>query len=519
MAVYYYAKKLRHLPCSSAPVTPASASTPQSANVSAPPVAVVTTKSLPQTPKTPKSCSSLGVNGSNGSNSSSLETVDDSGSESDNALVYQDNNLVSGQLDALLQHLVPTADYYPDRTYIFAFLLSSRLYIKPHALLAEVVRLCMQQQNLTDKQVTKEKLGRFCPHLVQLLSEWMETFPYDFRDERVMQHVRQLTQKCVTLDPNLRRDVSQMLHNLLQRLTALEKYEEFLEKINTEASAALIDTVAVADVTEVCSSPLMLAQQLTHIELERLSFIGPEEFVQAFAKENPNIETSFKDMKKTRNLESYIQWFNRLSYFVATQVCSNVKKKQRVKVIEYWIEVARECFNIGNFNSLMAIIAGLNMSPVSRLKKTWHKVQSAKFAILEHQMDPSSNFSSYRSTLKAAMWRSAGAKDERQRIVVPFFSLLVKDLYFLNEGCANRLPNGHINFEKFWQLAKQVTEFMTWKQVTCPFEKHPKVIHYLQTGTILTENGIALSSFECEPPENAHEKERYKALKAAALHA
>jgi hypothetical protein len=68
----------------------------------------------------------------------------------------------------------------------------------------------------------------------------------------------------------------------------------------------------------------------------------------------------------------------------------------------------------------------------------WSKVQSAKFSILEHQMDPSSNFSSYRSTLKAAMWRSAGATDERQRIVIPFFSLLVKDLYFLNEGCSNK---------------------------------------------------------------------------------
>jgi len=53
-------------------------------------------------------------------------------------------------------------------------------------------------------------------------------------------------------------------------------------------------------------------------------------------------------------------------------------------------------------------------------------------------MDPSSNFSSYRSTLKAAMWRSAGATDQRQRIVIPFFSLLVKDLYFLNEGCSSR---------------------------------------------------------------------------------
>lgn len=58
--------------------------------------------------------------------------------------------------------------------------------------------------------------------------------------------------------------------------------------------------------------------------------------------------------------------------------------------------------------------------------------------VLEHQMDPTSNFHSYRSTLKAAMWRSAGATDERQRIVIPFFSLLVKDLYFLNEGCSNR---------------------------------------------------------------------------------
>jgi hypothetical protein len=75
------------------------------------------------------------------------------------------------------------------------------------------------------------------------------------------------------------------------------------------------------DVTELCPSPALLAQQLTHVELERLSYIGPEEFVQAFAKENPHLETSFKDMKKTRNLESYVQWFNRLSYFVATEVC------------------------------------------------------------------------------------------------------------------------------------------------------------------------------------------------------
>ena len=34
----------------------------------------------------------------------------------------------------------------------------------------------------------------------------------------------------------------------------------------------------------------------------------------------------------------------------------HLKKKNRVKMVEYFIDVAKECINIGNFNSLMAII-------------------------------------------------------------------------------------------------------------------------------------------------------------------
>lgn len=37
-------------------------------------------------------------------------------------------------------------------------------------------------------------------------------------------------------------------------------------------------------------------------------------------------------------------------------VLQPAKKKHRARVIEFFIDVARECFNIGNFNSLMAII-------------------------------------------------------------------------------------------------------------------------------------------------------------------
>ncbi|KAG7230251.1 hypothetical protein INR49_024355 [Caranx melampygus] len=254
---------------------------------------------------------------------------------------------------------------------------------------------------------------------------------------------------------------------------------------------------------------------------EHLSHIGPEEFVQAFVQKDPLDGTQqpcFSDQKKkTSNLEAYVRWFNRLCYLVATEICMPAKKKQRAQVIEFFIDVARECFNIGNFNSLMAIISGMNMSPVSRLKKTWGKAKTAKFYILEHQMDPTGNFYNYRTALRGAAHRSQTANSNRERIVIPFFSLLIKDIYFLNEGCANRLPNGHVNFEKFMELARQVGEFMTWKQVECPFEEDRAILHYLHTAPIFSEDGLYLASYESESPENQGEKDRWKALRSNVL--
>lgn len=435
----------------------------------------------------------------------------------DQALIFQNGNLLSGSLESLIQHLVPTADYYPDRTYIFAFLLSSRLFVRPHQLFSQVCQLCVYQQNLTQERISRDSLGKFGPHIVRLIGEWTELFPYDFRDERMMKHMRDLTQRVISIYPELRKDISAVMHALLSRLARLDTYENSLTKLSSEClQKSQTQVVPTTDIMEVCPSPLMLAQQLTHIELERLSMIGPEEFVQAFCKNGNDSETSYEDLKTTHNLESYVHWFNHLSYMVASEICSHLKKKNRVKMLEYFIDVAKECINLGNFNSLMAIIAGMNMNPVARLKKTWAKVNTAKFDILEHQMDPSNNFGSYRSCLKAAMWRSQCATDDRERVVIPFFSLFVKDLYFLNEGCSNKQPDGNINFEKCWLFAKQISDLIAWQQVECPYEKSNKVMNYVLTLPVFSETTLSLASYECEQPENSYDRERHKQLKAQA---
>lgn len=45
------------------------------------------------------------------------------------------------------------------------------------------------------------------------------------------------------------------------------------------------------------------------------------------------------------------------------------------------------------------------------------------------------------------------------------------------------------SLQKFLELAKQVGEFITWKQVECPFEQDDNIIHYLHTAPIFTEDG------------------------------
>lgn len=307
-------------------------------------------------------------------------------------LVYRDGTLISGSLNSLIEHMVPTIDYFPEQSYLFAFLLSSRLFIRPNDLFARICDICDQQQtllsNLTSSNVIDENIRTnlkcFAFNFFQLMQYWTTTFPYDFRDDRLKKQAHTMIDKCIMLDSTLQNRTTEMFQALSKRLNALELYEDeclgvtskhinndFTDQYNQMdgslghsnsfhgSSSANSSTI---DIMELCSTSTQLAHHLTHIELECLSHIGPEEFVQAFAKENSNnlttgldgspaMSTSTNetkklqkpkltmdgnksesqsdrdksvhqqhDIKKTRNLETYIQWFNRLSYLVASEI-------------------------------------------------------------------------------------------------------------------------------------------------------------------------------------------------------
>lgn len=61
--------------------------------------------------------------------------------------------------------------------------------------------------------------------------------------------------------------MGQVQSALVKRLSVLDKYEHILAQVNAVAMERLIDPKTQVNIQLLCDDPVLLAQQLTHIEL------------------------------------------------------------------------------------------------------------------------------------------------------------------------------------------------------------------------------------------------------------
>uniref|UniRef100_A0A158P8E7 Ras-GEF domain-containing protein n=1 Tax=Angiostrongylus cantonensis TaxID=6313 RepID=A0A158P8E7_ANGCA len=398
-------------------------------------------------------------------------------------------NVLSGSVEALIARLLPTNDGVTDSNYIFSLLLNLRTVMSPEELMQKIVQQCMFAQNANAVNFCREGRDRMFSHLLRLCREWCASIPHDFRSEHMRNRLSELLGMC-SVDRTFKQKVSDLQTNLRSTLSKLDRYNKAvrnLQKTLSESPQRPIQSDIMSGLITVCTDPKLVAQQLTHIEMERFSMVGVDEILLALANND------IADLGRNRNcpgnsISFYVEWFNRLSSFVATEVLRQLRKKHRVEVIEYLIDVAKECCEIGNFNSLMAIVAGLSLPAIIRLKKTWSRVEKSKLEILQHQLDPSGNFLSYRATMKAAQWRAETAGSS-QKIVIPFFVLLLKDLFLLYHSSVRTLPNGHLNYVAFSQISEQLRLVVQWKSTFCIFPKNAAILQHLLISPLYGETG------------------------------
>ncbi|KAM4620735.1 rap guanine nucleotide exchange factor 6 isoform 2-T2 [Polymixia lowei] len=149
------------------------------------------------------------------------------------------------------------------------------------------------------------------------------------------------------------------------------------------------------------------------------------------------------------HLKQFEEVINQETFWVATEILKEPNTLKRMKTIKHFIKIALHCRECKNFNSMFAIISGLNLAPVARLRSSWEKLPSKYeklFGDLQDVFDPSRNMAKYRNVLSS---------QSMQPPIIPLFPVVKKDLTFLHEGNDSNV-DGLVNFEKLRMIAKEI---------------------------------------------------------------
>ncbi|GMT24924.1 hypothetical protein PFISCL1PPCAC_16221, partial [Pristionchus fissidentatus] len=233
------------------------------------------------------------------------------------------------------------------------------------------------------------------------------------------------------------------MENLAERIALNGRY--YL-KNNTRSDTLVPDDLAPELLKEAQSHLLNLnahvvACQLTLQDFASFSSIQPTEYVDNLFQ----LESRYGWAR----LSDFERLFNREMWWVGSEICAEKNVGKRAKLIKKFIKVARYCRDLRNFNSMFAIMSGLDKPAVRRLHASWDRVGSKYIRWLEEVhtlVDPSRNMSRYRQHL---------ATVSHDPPVIPIYPVLKKDLTFMHEGNPTYTEK-LVNFEKLRLIARAI---------------------------------------------------------------
>jgi len=162
-----------------------------------------------------------------------------------------------------------------------------------------------------------------------------------------------------------------------------------------------------------------IAEQLSAIDYEMFAKLTPNEFY------NQNWVRP-KSRHKASNVSIIADRATSIAEWLRSMVMSLPDLERRWKLISKFIRIADALYQIGNFNSLMSILSGLNYGAILRLKNTYAELDPAiknRFDFLNDLMSNSLSYKKYRNELKS-----------RTGFCLPFLGIILTDLTFIDDG-------------------------------------------------------------------------------------
>jgi RasGEF domain len=294
---------------------------------------------------------------------------------------------------------------------VLSFLTVYRMVANASDLLEKMDEVWTEQKAMYDRarlELLKRRVFKFCS---LWLSQYGET---DFVSRRVSKQLVRFSGHLSKSDAN-RVKLSLLQAQKRASARAFELDLSLLSK-NEDGSPGKLQTSELMAV-EVYSAR-MIAQQLTVIDSVLFRRLQPSEFMKQRWLKNKDLAPSLSRLASR---------FNQVSFWVGTCVVEDRKPRMQARVIKRFIGVAEELYRMGNFNSLGAVVAGLNNSSVQRLKRAWVLVSRRRVSLfeqLEDLLSPLYNFRNYHDAFR-----------ERLPPRIPYVAIYLRGILFAGRSC------------------------------------------------------------------------------------
>eukprot|EP01116_Phalansterium_solitarium_P022542 TRINITY_DN7483_c0_g1_i1.p1 TRINITY_DN7483_c0_g1~~TRINITY_DN7483_c0_g1_i1.p1 ORF type:complete len:750 (+),score=198.76 TRINITY_DN7483_c0_g1_i1:128-2377(+) len=262
---------------------------------------------------------------------------------------------------------------------------------------------------------------------------------------------------------------------------------DMLEKVSSHKKPKLKDIKdgRIASFTDV--EPKDLARQLTLLEFKLFRDVPVQELIQ---------QAWTKGAERTPHVQRFVDHFNSVSFWVASEIVSESTVKRRITLIKQFIVIAELLRESHNYNTLMAVISGLNHGAVSRLNQTWAalpKPYVSSLATLMTFTESSGNYRKYRKEVA-----------ESPLPLIPYFAIYLRDLTFIEDGNDAYLSDGVINFQKMRMLAKVFQEIARFQAMEYTFPESPEILDWLSKHrTVKEDKELYRISKQWEPSRRA----------------
>jgi len=242
--------------------------------------------------------------------------------------------------------------------------------------------------------------------------------------------------------------------------------------------------------------PLELARQLTITESQLYQKIRPSECLQRSRQSR----TEYHD-----GVANFIRRSNRIAHWVTYSILCKDDYRRRAALMKQFILVADRCRVLQNFSTMMAIVTGLNSSPIHRLKRSWEQVNSKHMSQLETCeaiINSYKNYNKYRTALAAVA-----------PPCVPFIGVFLTALTHIQDGSKDYLPGNLVNFRKRQKSSEVIQDLQRWQNQPHNFHPLPTVLVFInealsQFGDQDVSDVFWRLSLEREPREPEREEEK-----------